>query len=949
MHTHVPSPPRSPFTTRFSGTMRENKERIRNIFNGGHKRPGRWLLPLAVLVILFCCFALVSCQRQESTPSLVMDTQYYDENGNYIEIPALTLPEGEEPTEGVTEINEALSELRAFYQPVLAGTAEDAGLASRENQCLLYPTETERYLNLLFFRNVYHTDLNTGHITSLVYDKQEGIQVTLDQALEMVGQTEEELIQALAEQYDPILAEEIPGIRVCIQNQALEGFRMGQDGQPVFYLTARVDDAADEAEDAISGAEHIYIWSDGSFTQYDQYAVSDLQPLVPAEECLDLEPPLWRQWFFDGGAPEGGFAPLLSAQNRSQLETLYGAVAHQMIFNETQLAPSMAQASPTLLQAYQQGDYTVAAATFQDAYDTYLVIGVIDDATGSLADTPYISVRQGGTAHAVLSQQDGETCMLYTFNQVNQEVVSGECGAIGLEGGHLLWSWPVQGTLLDGDSQLRSDYDAWCGEYLALMAPGGVDLFQRSQSDAVDGEEPQWIPYTRESFYRAPEQDLPLDVYDAIRVWLEEFTRKEYNPWAIPDASAVWQISSITPEEGKWSGEGETVYSVVARADCEKDLCLKASIRFNHTTGTVSEVLTSAAGSEEELGIGFSYSTYPLTLSDGRTLTLEFEEVPLEEPGNVALVRQVRVWDGSRLLQTIMEGDVRADGVRLYEGIYRHTDKDEVPGAPDLRDINGDGSADLGLLVNKTFSHNVNYAYFLWDDQAEQLRYSGMFFASPELESSGQIIETERGVGGLSIRRRYIFLSDHSDMNYGVPLFAGFDSRGSLPPEETTLPIPEEGVTFSFSSGAGAWSTYLTLLPDGTFSGTYSDSDMGSNTVYLCQFQGNFSMFTPMSDHIYDLTLTNLEITTGHPVDEEWIEDGTRYVAAIPYGLNGGNEFSLYLPGTAAEFIPEECRLWNGEAYGLYPGATLSGYSLYNVRGGYGFFTYDNAAPIGKD
>ena len=51
---------------------------------------------------------------------------------------------------------------------------------------------------------------------------------------------------------------------------------------------------------------------------------------------------------------------------------------------------------------------------------------------------------------------------------------------------------------------------------------------------------------------------------------------------------------------------------------------------------------------------------------------------------------------------------------------------------------------------------------------------------------------------------------------------------------------------------------------------------------------------------------------------------GTRYVAAIPYGLNGGNEFSLYLPGTAAEFIPEECRSWNGEAYGLYPGTVCT-------------------------
>ena len=938
MHTHVPSPPRSPFTTRFSGTMRENKERIRNIFNGGHKRPGRWLLPIAVLAILFCCFALISCQRQEPAPSLVMDTQYYDENGNYIEIPVLTLPEGETHTEGVTEINEALSELRAFYQPVLAGTAEDAGLAGRENRCLLYPAETERYLNLLFFRDTYHTDLNTGHITSLVYDKREGVQVTLDQALEMVGQTEEGLLRALGEQYDPILAEEIPDIQVCIQNQALEGFHMGQDGQPVFYLTARVDDAGDGAEDAISGAEHIYIWSDGSFTQYDQYAVSDLQPLVPAEECLDLEPPLWRQWFFDGGAPEGGFSPPVSAQDRSQLETLYGAVADQMVFTETELVPSMAQASPTLLQAYGQGGYTVAAATFQDAYNTYLVIGVIDDATGSLTDTPYISASQGGAAHAILFQENGKTGILYTFNHMDQGSLYGEYGAVGLEGGRLLWSWPVQGSLTDGDSQLRSDYDAWCGEYLALMAPGGVDLFQRSQSAADDGEGPQWIPYTTESFYPVPEQDLPLGVYDGIRAWLEEFTRKEYNPWAIPDASAVWQISSITPEEGKWSGEGDTVYSVVARADCEKDLYLKASIRFNHTNGTVSEVLTSAAGSQEELNIGFSYSTYSLTLSDGRTLTLEFEEVPLPDLDDAVLIRQVKVRDGASLLQTITPGAVQDDGQHFYEGFYRHTDTDEVPGAPDLQDINGDGSADLGLLANETFPHNVNYAYFLWDDQAGQLVYSGLFFVPLEIESPGQVIETEHG-GPQPIRRRYIFPSDHSDMNYGVPLLAGFDSRGFLPPEETTLPIPEEGLTFSFSSGAGAWRTYLTLLPDGTFSGEYSDSDMGSNTVYLCRFRGAFSMFTPMGDHRYELTLTNLEITTGYPVEEEWMEDGTRYVASIPYGLDGGNEFYLYLPGTAADSIPARCRLWNGGAYGLYPGATLSGYSLCNLRAGYGFFT----------
>ena len=81
---------------------------------------------------------------------------------------------------------------------------------------------------------------------------------------------------------------------------------MGGDGQPLFYLTARSDDREDSAADAVSGAEHLYIWSAGTFTRYEQYDLR-LSPLVPAEECLDLDPPLWRQWHFADEKPEGGF------------------------------------------------------------------------------------------------------------------------------------------------------------------------------------------------------------------------------------------------------------------------------------------------------------------------------------------------------------------------------------------------------------------------------------------------------------------------------------------------------------------------------------------------------------------------------------------------------------------------------------------------------------------
>ena len=51
--SRIPRP--SPLTTGFSGTARENRERLHNIFHGGRKRPGRWLFVLSILFTLFCC------------------------------------------------------------------------------------------------------------------------------------------------------------------------------------------------------------------------------------------------------------------------------------------------------------------------------------------------------------------------------------------------------------------------------------------------------------------------------------------------------------------------------------------------------------------------------------------------------------------------------------------------------------------------------------------------------------------------------------------------------------------------------------------------------------------------------------------------------------------------------------------------------------------------------
>ena len=47
-----------------------------------------------------------------------METQYYDRNDNYIEIPALALPAGEE-NDAVDAINAALNDLRSQYGDLL--------------------------------------------------------------------------------------------------------------------------------------------------------------------------------------------------------------------------------------------------------------------------------------------------------------------------------------------------------------------------------------------------------------------------------------------------------------------------------------------------------------------------------------------------------------------------------------------------------------------------------------------------------------------------------------------------------------------------------------------------------------------------------------------------------------------------------------------------------------
>lgn len=594
------TPPRSPFATRLSGSAKETELRIRNIFQWKRQRP-----PLALLVLVLCagllCFNLVSCQAGRTGPSLVMDVQYYDTSENYIEIPALVMPGGAEPDAGVAAINQALAELKGEYTPLLSalagGTASDLdGLVPFENRCLLYPSETGRYLSLVLFRSEYTTDLVSGHVASFVYDKREGRQVTLEDALALAGQTEEELFAQLSEQFDGALPED-PDIYAYIQDPVLEGFRMDGDGQPVFYLTARLDD--DPARDWLSGSQNLYLWADGSFTLYDQYALEP-EPLVPAEECVDLDPPLWRQWHVEGGQPAGGFTDPTAAA--SAWDALKDHADVSSLDDRDGL-------TYTMLAAIEGEGYTLAALSVQDFYPRYtLVIGAVDSQTGALLGPVFETGSYGSLPQCrAITRYDGTPALLYTANGMHLGHSWGNAGLVGCDGNGLTWAWPVEGNLLE-DSSLYADYNSYWEGRLALLAPGGVDVFvQRTGTieDVMNGQGHEWVPDHNETFRKTAEQNLPTGVYYQTRVWLEEFTRNDHNPWDAGNVSAAWQIVSLTPADGVYRGrnyEGEAVYDLVAMAANGADLYFTASLLYDHGGGQPIQVQSWATGTLAEIG-----------------------------------------------------------------------------------------------------------------------------------------------------------------------------------------------------------------------------------------------------------------------------------------------------------------------------------------------------------
>ena len=159
--------------------------------------------------------------------------------------------------------------------------------------------------------------------------------------------------------------------------------------------------------------------------------------------------------------------------------------------------------------------------------------------------------------------------------------------------------------------------------------------------------------------------------------------------------------------------------------------------------------------------------------------------------------------------------------------------------------------------------------------------------------------------------------------------------------------LPELPESFVFASGAGAWSTEVHINPDGTFTGYYSDSDMGdvgddypNGIQYECRFSGKFTEVKKISDYEYSMKIDF--INSEGKVNAENIVDGVKIITTEPYGFAGADEFLLYLPGRDTADLPDEFLEWvcvQNAWRDVDVPDLLPFYGLYNVSGGEGFIS----------
>ncbi len=114
------------------------------------------------------------------------------------------------------------------------------------------------------------------------------------------------------------------------------------------------------------------------------------------------------------------------------------------------------------------------------------------------------------------------------------------------------------------------------------------------------------------------------------------------------------------------------------------------------------------------------------------------------------------------------------------------------------------------------------------------------------------------------------------------------------PTEPKPTEAPREDVfdrfagSYIFTSGAGAWGSSLELNADGSFTGSYHDSNMGErgdgyqSTMYLSEFSGSFKNPKKINDYTYYFELEDIRYER-EPGEQELRDDGNDHFTMLFY------------------------------------------------------------------
>ena len=342
------------------------------------------------------------------------------------------------------------------------------------------------------------------------------------------------------------------------------------------------------------------------------------------------------------------------------LELLYQSAEEQTVFDDR------APVGKELLATLEGDGHTLGAAAFTDNFGTSLCVGVMDDRKGTLAASTYFTAWQGGAPHVATFDRDGSSCLLYTNNGAHQGCTYGDAGLIQFDETGITWLWPVEGDIREENSQARADYDAYWEDHLALLSPGGVEIFTENKDfGPYEGAPAQWSPESSQLFYPAPEDSLPVGTLWNVRSWLEEFTRDSHNPWGGSNTSALWRILSLTPGASQAhpvTGEEVQEYQLLAADDRNMDY-FSALIRISRDSGRVTQVADWVQGTWDEV------SAYDFPFRNAETAEA-VSDLPLPEgqPLNMIFCSGAGAWDTTLTLNP--------DG--SFEGIYRDDDMGDI-------------------------------------------------------------------------------------------------------------------------------------------------------------------------------------------------------------------------------------------------------------------------------